>query len=41
VEAALARGDYETLPRRAAFLFAALGALLALMTILLVVLHPS
>jgi putative membrane protein len=41
VEAALARGDYEALPRRASALFAGLGGLLGVMTVLLVVLHPS
>jgi putative membrane protein len=41
VDAALARGDYASLPGRAAVVFAALGAALGLGTILLVVLHPS
>jgi inner membrane protein YidH len=41
IDAALARGDYASLPGRAAVLFAGAGALLGLATILLVVLHPS
>jgi uncharacterized membrane protein YidH (DUF202 family) len=41
IDAALARGDYASLPSRAAVLFAGAGALLGLATILLVVLHPS
>jgi inner membrane protein YidH len=41
VDAALARGDYASLPGRAAILFAGIGSLLGLATILLVVLHPS
>jgi inner membrane protein YidH len=40
IDAALARGDYASLPSRAAVLFAG-AALLGLATILLVVLHPS
>ena len=41
VEAALARGDYASLPDRIAVLFALLGAVLGLATIFLVVFHPS
>jgi putative membrane protein len=41
VDAALSRGDYTPLPGRAAILFAGVGALLGLATILLVVIHPS
>jgi len=41
VEAALARGDYTSLSNQAAFVFAALGALLGVATLLLVVLSPA
>jgi inner membrane protein YidH len=41
VERALARGDYASLPDRAALLFAAAGGVLGLATILLVALDPS
>ena len=41
VEEALDRGDYSSLPDRAAILFAGAGALLGLATIVLLVLHPS
>jgi putative membrane protein len=41
VEAALLRGGPATLPNRAAVLFAGLGGLLGIATILLVVLHPT
>jgi putative membrane protein len=41
IDAALARGDYASLPSRVAVLFAGAGALLGLATILLVVIHPS
>jgi putative membrane protein len=41
VDAALSRGDYTSLPSRAAVAFAGLGGLLGLATILLVVLHPK
>jgi putative membrane protein len=41
VDAALSRGDYTSLPSRAAVIFAGLGGLLGLATILLVVLHPK
>jgi putative membrane protein len=41
VEAALARGDYASLPTRASAFFAGLGALLGLATILLVLIHPG
>jgi putative membrane protein len=41
VEAALARGDYASLSNQAAFVFAALGALLGVATLLLVVLSPA
>ena len=41
VELALDRGNYSSLPDRAAVLFASAGALLGLATILLLVLHPS
>ena len=41
VDAALSRGEYQSLPNRAAILFAGLGALLGFATILLVVVQPS
>ena len=41
VDAALARGDYASLPGRAAIVFAGVGTLLGLATILLVALHPG
>jgi putative membrane protein len=41
VDAALSRGAYMSLPSRAAVIFAGLGGLLGLATILLVVLHPK
>ena len=41
VDAALERGDYASLPGRAAIVFAGVGALLGLATILLVALHPG
>jgi len=41
VDAALSRGDYASLPDRAAVFFAGLGGLLGFATILLVVLHPK
>jgi putative membrane protein len=41
VDAALSRGDYMSLPNRAALVFAGLGGLLGFATILLVVLHPN
>jgi putative membrane protein len=41
VERALARGDYASLPDRAALLFAGAGGVLGLATILLVALDPS
>jgi putative membrane protein len=41
VEAAVDRGDYVSLSRRASAIFAGAGALLGLATILLVLLHPS
>jgi putative membrane protein len=41
VEAALDRGDYESLPDRAAFALAAVGGLLGVATLLLVVLHTT
>jgi putative membrane protein len=41
VDAALVRGDYAALPTRVSVVFAGVGALLGLATILLVVLHPS
>jgi putative membrane protein len=41
VDAALSRGDYTSLPSRTAVVFAGLGGLLGLATILLVVLHPK
>ena len=41
VEDALDRGDYERLPDRAAFAFAAVGALLGVATLLLVVINTS
>jgi putative membrane protein len=40
IDAALSRGDYMSLPNRAAVVFAGLGGLLGFATILLVVLHP-
>jgi putative membrane protein len=41
VDAALERGDYSALPSRAGVLFAGVGAVLGLGTILLVVLNPG
>ena len=41
VDAALARGEYAQLPNRAALIFAALGVLLGLATIVLLLAHPS
>jgi putative membrane protein len=41
VEAALARGDYSPLPNRAALVFAGLGVLLGLATIVLLLIHPT
>jgi inner membrane protein YidH len=41
VEDALARGDYASLPGRAAISFAAAGALLGIATVALVLLHPG
>ena len=41
VDAALARGEYARLPNRAALIFAALGVLLGLATIVLLLAHPS
>ena len=41
VEQALARGDFASLPGRAAISFAAVGALLGIATIALVLLHPT
>jgi putative membrane protein len=41
VDVALSRGDYTSLPNRAAVLFASLGGLLGLATIVLVVLDPK
>jgi inner membrane protein YidH len=41
VEEALARADYAPLRNRAALLFASIGALLGLATLVLLVVHPS
>ena len=41
VDEALSRGEYAGLPGRGAVLFAGLGALLGLATVLLVLLHPK
>jgi inner membrane protein YidH len=41
VDAALSRGDYTSLPNRTALLFAGVGGLLGVATILLVLLHPT
>ena len=41
IEEALARGDYAPLGNQAALVFAALGALLGLATIILVVVRPG
>ena len=41
LDAALARGEYAQLPNRAALIFAALGVLLGLATIVLLLAHPS
>jgi putative membrane protein len=41
VDAALDRGDYESLPDRAAFALAAVGALLGVATVLLVAINTS
>jgi putative membrane protein len=41
VDAALSRGDYASLPNRAAVFFAGFGALLGLATVLLVLLHSA
>ena len=41
IEEALARGDYAPLGNQAALVFAALGALLGLATIILVVARPG
>jgi inner membrane protein YidH len=41
VEEAIARGEYAPLENRAAFLFAAVGVLLGLATLVLLVIHPT
>jgi putative membrane protein len=41
VDTALSRGEYMSLPNRAALFFAGLGGVLGFATILLVVLHPK
>ena len=41
VDVALSRGEYQSLPNRAAILFAGLGGLLGFATILLVLLQPK
>jgi putative membrane protein len=41
VEAALSRGEYTSLANRAAVVFAGVGALLGVATMLLVLLHPT
>jgi uncharacterized membrane protein YidH (DUF202 family) len=41
VDTSLARGEYASLPNRAALTFAALGVLLGMTTIVLLLVHPN